>query len=212
MWSKKHEVAPVLIEEIRKKARLLVVDDQSFPMQTLFSRDGYHIERWAKIRNISQLTDGYFDLILLDLHGVGLSESPLRQGLGILEHIKKSNPTQLVIAYSAEPWTITNSAYFSLADEVMEKGQDYLEFKETVDDLLARRYSPGYFISKMNQELGDSAAEAPKAVPKALAAIKAQSPGRLQSYLSSVLQDEQKIDRVTTVIVAAIKVLSEASS
>ncbi|MFC9257847.1 DNA-binding transcriptional response regulator [Amycolatopsis thailandensis] len=199
----------VTLEEIRKRARILIIDDSSFPPQTLFKRDGYHIDRWAKIQNVSQLTDGYFDLILLDLHGVGLNESPARQGLGILEHIKTANPTQLVITYSAELWSVGNRDYFAMADDVLEKGQDYLEFKSSIEKLLRRRYSAGYFIGKMNMELGDSAAECPKAVSKALRAISSQSTESLHNYLSKTVQDEQKIERAVIVITAAIKVAKE---
>lgn len=193
-------------EDVRKRARLLVIDDNPFPPLSLFKRDGYHIERWAKIQNVSQLTDGYFDLILLDLHGVGLTESPTRQGLGILEHIKRANPTQLVITYSAEPWGIVNRDYFAMADEVLEKGQDYIDFKNAIDDLLSRRYSAGYFIAKMNGELGDLAADCPKVVPKALHAMGSRSTSGLRSYLSKTLQDEQKIEKILVIIGTAIKV------
>lgn len=59
------------LEAIRKQAKILVIDDQEPPMLTLFKRDGYHIERWAEIENLSRLTDGNYDVILLDIQGVG---------------------------------------------------------------------------------------------------------------------------------------------
>jgi len=206
------ELKPPSLEVIRKTARLLVIDDQTFTPQRLFTRDGYHVERWSKVENVSQLTDDHFDLILLDLHGVGLSESPERQGLGILQHVKQTNPTQLVIAYSAQPWNITNRDYFALADAVFEKGDDYLAYKKKVDDLLLRRYSVGYFIAKMNQELGDVAASSPKAVAKALAAIRRGSTSQLRSYLEKSIQDKGTIDRVIAIIGIAIKIIRMASA
>jgi len=206
MWRARPEVKAPSLETVRKTAKVVVIDDQSFPAERLFKRDGYHIERWSKVENVSQLTDSHFDIILLDLHGVGLQESPERQGLGILQHVKQRNPTQLVVAYSAQPWNISNRDYFALADGVLEKGSDYLIFKETVDELLLRRYSVGYFIYKMNQELGDSAASAPKAVPKALQAIRQDNVNKLRVYLEKTIQDKKTIDRVLTVIGIAVKV------
>jgi CheY-like chemotaxis protein len=100
MWRRPSAVPEPDIEVLRKRAKILVIDDQALPVQRLFQRDGYHFERWPQIRNLSQLTDGYYDIILLDLQGVGLNESPDLQGLGILAHIKQSNPAQAVIAYS----------------------------------------------------------------------------------------------------------------
>jgi hypothetical protein len=32
--------------EIKKRARMLVIDDSDFPYQTLFERDGYTLEKW----------------------------------------------------------------------------------------------------------------------------------------------------------------------
>jgi hypothetical protein len=57
---------------LRKRAKILVIDDQALPAQRLFERDGYHFERWAQIKNLSQLTDNHYDIILLDVQGVGL--------------------------------------------------------------------------------------------------------------------------------------------
>jgi hypothetical protein len=185
----------------------LVIDDQNFPAERLFRRDGYHIERWSKIENLSKLTDGHYTLILLDLHGVALAESPQRAGLGILQHVKDSNPTQLVIAYSAQKWSISNRDYFELADAVLDKGMDYVDFKNEVDRLLLRHYSVGYFINKMNQELGDSAAMAPKAVPKALRAIRTGSMDQLRAYLGRRIQEPQTTDRVIAIIGTGASVL-----
>lgn len=77
MWFASRPVPEPDIETLRKRARLLVVDDHAFPHTRLFTRDGYHVERWPEIKNLSQLTDGHFDLILLDLQGVGLNVSAI---------------------------------------------------------------------------------------------------------------------------------------
>ena len=39
------------IETVRKHARVLVIDDQAFPAQRNFTRDGYHFERWSSVKN-----------------------------------------------------------------------------------------------------------------------------------------------------------------
>ena len=206
MWLRPPAPAAPSAEELRKKSRLLVIDDHAFPAERLFTRDGYHIQRWAKVENLSQLTDDHFDLILLDLHGVGLTESPERQGLGILQHVKSTNPTQLVIAYSAQPWNVSNRDYFALADAVLDKGMDYIDFKTEVDRLLARRASPGYFIANLNKELGDQAALAPKAVPKALRALRTGNVDGLKRYLAEKLKDPKQIDRAVSVVSIGFKV------
>src|SRR4051794_38006194 len=89
--------------EIVKPARILVVDDNEFPYLKLFRRDGYTIEKWSSVRDLGQLEDGSFDVILLDLIGVGTRESS-DQGLGVLKHIRQTNPAQIVVAYSNAEW------------------------------------------------------------------------------------------------------------
>jgi CheY-like chemotaxis protein len=199
MWRKSVRPLPS-IEEVRKQARVLVVDDMQFPHQRTFERDGYHFERWAKIKNLSQLTDGHFDLILLDVQGVGLDESPDLQGLGILRHIKRSNPAQPVIIYSAQPHRISSSELVRLADVVLDKSVSYVEYKEEVDDLLLRRVTPGYFIAAMNKELGEDAALVPRAVGKALRTMRRGESSGLEKYLRGRLSDEKKIDRLLTIV------------
>lgn len=188
------------LETARKKARILVIDDQDPPIRGLFERDGYHVERWPEIKNLSQLTDGHYDLILLDIHGVGLNESPDEQGLGILRHIKASNPAQIVVMYSALPQNISARDVLLLADEVLDKDESYVRYKENVDRLLQRRWSAGYYVATMNRELGDYAAVAPRAVSKALWAMRRGNTVALERYLRAKVTDPKIIDRVVTVI------------
>jgi CheY-like chemotaxis protein len=48
-----------------------VIDDQDFPYKELFERDGYTVTKWDDVHDLAQLESGEFDLILLDLLGVG---------------------------------------------------------------------------------------------------------------------------------------------
>ena len=83
MWSlfKKPTWPEISLDEIKKRARLLVVDDSDFPYQSLFGRDGYTLEKWPDITDLPKLESGYFDIVLLDLQGVGREQSK-EQGLG----------------------------------------------------------------------------------------------------------------------------------
>jgi response regulator RpfG family c-di-GMP phosphodiesterase len=202
---RKQEPPAVDIQAVRKHARVLVIDDHVLPVQKLFERDGYHFERWSSVKNLSQLTDGHYHLILLDIQGVGLDESPNLQGLGILQHIKRSNPAQAVIVYSAQPHSVSSNEFLVLADALLDKDMSYVEYKERVDELLLRRAAPGYFIAAMNRVLADDAANAPKAVQKALRAIKRSDIESFARYLRATVTDPKKIDSVVTIIGAAAK-------
>lgn len=200
--------APPQIDVVRAKSRVLVIDDQAFPVQRNFTRDGYHFERWPSIKNLSQVTDGHWDLILLDIQGVGVIESPDLQGLGILKHIKRSNPAQAVIVYSAQPQKVSSSEYLLLADAVLDKGMSYLEYKDKVDELLLRHATPGYFIAAMNRELGENAAFVPKAVPKTLRAFRTRDPEPLRRYLNTYLNDEETVKTLVHVVNVGIRVVA----
>jgi CheY-like chemotaxis protein len=212
MWGTKPEAAEPAIEEIRKKSRILVIDDQEFPYMDLLKRDGYDMERWAEVESLSKLTDGYFDVLLLDINGVGMKESPRRQGLGILEHVKHSNPAQQVILYSSKPQSITQREVLILADSVLDKKAEYVDYKTSIDDLLRTRFTRGYFIAVMNRELGPYAAIAPKAVPKALRALKRGNTESLKAYLTSVLQDPDTVATILTIISVGAKALGAFSA
>lgn len=173
-----------------------------------FERDGYHFERWAEIKNLSQLTDGHYHLILLDVQGVGLNESPTLQGLGVLKAIKNANPTQAVILYSAQPQSLASNDHVMLADAVFDKGMSYVDYKQQVDQLLQRRFTPGYFISLMNRELAENAVLVPKAVPKALRAMRKGDSRSFTSYLSAHLPDEKQVDRIIAIVGAAATTIS----
>ena len=188
------------IESLRKHARILVIDDFAFPAQGSFRRDGYHFERWSAIKNLSQLTDGHYDVILLDIQGVGLKESPELQGLGILGHIKKLNPAQPVILYSSAPQKISSREHLVLADAVLDKSASYIEYKNEVDSLLLRKARPGYFISAMNRELGDQAILTPRAVKLASRAISGGNPQKLERYLKNKLPDVEQVDRILSIV------------
>jgi CheY-like chemotaxis protein len=121
MWRRSLALTEPDVEALRKRAKILVIDDQALPAQRLFDRDGYHFERWAQIKNLSQLTDNHYDIILLDVQGVGLNESPELQGLGILAHIKRSSPAQAVIVYSAQAQKLSMRPFIDMADAVLDK-------------------------------------------------------------------------------------------
>ena len=212
MWRTQQPDHSATIEEMRKKSRILVIDDQLFPYQDLLKRDGYDIDRWAEVESLTKLTDGYFDILLLDINGVGLKESPKRQGLGILEHVKHSNPAQQVILYSSRPQSITQREVLILADKVLDKKSEYVEYKTAIDDLLQMRFSAGYFIAVMNRELGANAAFAPRAVPKALRAIRKGNTENLRSYLSNALKDPETVATIVAVVKIGAKTLAALSS
>jgi DNA-binding response OmpR family regulator len=190
-------------EEIKKRARLLVVDDSEFPYGILFTRDGYTVEKWPDIQDLPKLESGYYDIILLDLQGVGREQSA-EQGLGVLRHLRRSSPGQVIIAYSSADWSLKYQEFFNLADAVLAKTSDYVDFKRTVDQLLEQRYSLGFYISRVRSLLAPTVRELTRVEKLVRDAIRGRSPNKLESYLEDKDLDPQVIGNVLSVVQIAI--------
>jgi hypothetical protein len=129
------------------------------------------------------------------------------QGLGILHSIKNANPTQLVVAYTSQQWGAKAQIFFSLADAVLAKDDEYVTFKNKVDELLQKRFTAGYFIQRMNEALGDQAILVPKAVALATKSINQRSSEKLRTYLARQLLDQITVDRVIAIVAIAISAM-----
>jgi CheY-like chemotaxis protein len=190
--------------DIVRRTNILVVDDGDFPYMSLFKRDGYNVTKWETVKDTRQLENGDFDVILLDLFGVGLAESE-EQGFGILKHIKETNPAQLVIAYSNAEWSLDYQPFFQGADAVLHKTKtDYFGFKREVDRFLDLRFSLGFYVDRAIRELGEYAPTVPRAKKKISNAIMRRDPSLLRGYLIKSVDDTVTIDRVIAVVGVAI--------
>lgn len=210
MWGSPTLVAPDL-ETVRKTAQILVIDDQEWPYQASLADEGYHVERWPEVQSLARLTDGYYSLILLDIHGVGLKQDPKSTGIDILDYIKRTNPAQRVIVYSAKRQLVSSTPILTKADAVFDKSESYVNFRVEIDKFLVSGASTGYFIAAMNRELGSDAASVPKIVPKAMRALRTGNADPLIRYLRDKLSDEQKVKVIGSIAAAGFKVLSEVA-
>jgi CheY-like chemotaxis protein len=193
-------------EEIRKRSRLLVIDDSEFPLIKAFRKDGYTITKWNDVKDLVQLETDSFDLILLDLEGVGRAHSP-DQGFGILRHIRQTNPTQLIIAFSNHEWSLEYQPFFESADAALPKTKtDYYDFKRTVDGLLERRFSLDYYVERVEDELDEYSGGVPKAPQKVRKAILTGKGEGLEDYLRAHIGDKAVIDRVLLITQTAVQV------
>jgi DNA-binding response OmpR family regulator len=198
----------VSFEEIRKRARLLVIDDQDFPYGVLFHRDGYNLDTWHDVEKLAELDDGKYDLVLLDLQGVGRQDSA-EQGFGILKYLKRRCPTILVVAYSNAEWGLKYQEFVRLADAVFPKSADYLEFKARVDALLAERFSLGFYVRKVLDEAGPYEIDPAYLGRLTQTAILTGKQRRLRSHLQATIPHDSAaiIDRILSIVKVAIGIL-----
>lgn len=145
------------LEEIRKRARILVIDDSDFFYLELFQKDGYTVQKWDDVEDLQKLESGYYDVIFLDIQGVGKQQSA-DQGLGIIRHLKSVRPTQIIVAYSNADWPLKYKEFFDLADASLDKRGDYVDFKKVLDGLLLARFSLGFYLDAVERVAASSRA------------------------------------------------------
>lgn len=206
---KKSKWPELPLDEIRKRSRLLVIDDLEFYYLDLFKKDGYQIEKWDDIEDLTKLESGYFDIILLDLQGVGRKQSQ-DQGFGILKHCRKVCPTQIIIAYSNADWPVKYQDFFIMADAVLPKQKDYVDFKRTVDDLLQARFSLGFYVDRISKLLSPHISDLTKAQSLSRIAILQKSPADLENYLIKNVEHKETIKMVLQIVSIGIQIAAIA--
>ena len=203
----KNKWPQLAFDEIKKRARLLVIDDNDFPYEELFERDGYTIDKWDDVDDLPKLESGYYDVVLLDIHGVGAKESE-EQGFGILKHIHTTSPAQIIVAYSNADWSLKYQDFFDLADSRLDKRSDYVDFKRTVDSLLKDRFSLGFYIDRIMKVFNGGVSETDKFHKVVEKAILSRNPIKLSNYLDSQIEDKDKIQIALSIVQVAIGIAS----
>lgn len=147
--------------ELRKRTKLVVIDDEqdSFPTKGL-QDDGYTIEWWPRIDvgGLHRLENGDFDIIILDIQNIAEpSLSDTGDGLGILRRLKSVNPYQVVVAFSGKSYDLGSVPFWRLADDALRKPVTIIQCKELLDRLIAKHVSVrGYWdnVRRILEEKG----------------------------------------------------------
>jgi hypothetical protein len=153
-WKRKHLPLTKMnphydFDLLRKRLRLLVIDDEDvFPIK-LFQEAGYNIERWEKVKNYPSLENGDYDIIILDILNVAedLSDD---DGFGVLESLKNHNPAQIVIAYSAHSFDFSKTKFWELADAKITKPSMFLKIKEIVDNTITECFTIERYVKVLH--------------------------------------------------------------
>lgn len=154
--------------------RILVVDDRKFEHVERLKADGFDVTFRNDVERFSEIEDYQFDLILMDLHGVGLALVD-DGGRGLIRHIKSASPSQVVVAYTAQQGLPESfKSLFEQADRVLNKSAPYLDFRSCIEGELAKLKSADHYI---DSALGDLPAAAKKRLlPAISAALEVRDP------------------------------------
>jgi len=194
------------LDTIIHRARILVIDDQDFPYKTLFKKDGFNVDKWNDVTRLQDLEQGKYDLILLDLQGIGGRLSTNDQGLGVLRHLKESNPDQVIVAYSNADWGVRYQPFFDLADAVLPKSADYLDFKRVVEECLQDHFDVDRYVSRFQAALTEAGFSKRKSARIARALVSTEDIEPVKSAVRTKVTDTSRFEHLISLANLVVKV------
>jgi len=133
------------LTELIQRTRIVVIDDNiaEFPIEVL-KKQGYSIDHWEDVEDLPKLEKGFYDIIVLDIGGIGQVLDSENEGVAVLKHLKNHNPAQIVVAYSGQSHEPARIPFFKLADQFVPKPASAITWKETLDDLMMSKLTVDY--------------------------------------------------------------------
>lgn len=123
-------------EELIHRCRILVIDDQRPALIDDLTRSGFSVDYDPSGDDMGNVEKHLFDLILLDFGGVG-EKYGKDQGLSLLRHIKRINPSQFVLAYTSKSLLPHQSSdFYRLTDATLLKDAGIQESFEKIEESL----------------------------------------------------------------------------
>ncbi len=154
------EITNEEFDKVKLKARIAVVDDDEVPAVSHLQSDGYNIVKYPDIDEIDSFIRKKYHVVVLDIQGIGKKIAPQKEGWGILKYIKEEHPHIVVIVFTGADWSITKyKEYSDLADYVIGKDLEYLDFKTKLDAAIKKSFSPQFHFEiekvKIAKEITD---------------------------------------------------------
>jgi hypothetical protein len=146
-WVRRRSQKPILptysAEQLRRRLRILAIDDSGFVYFKDFKNDDYQIDKLARLTNYSKLEGYRYDLLILDIRGIAADLSD-DDGLGVATHVRSTMESMPVIIYSGASYQLEVDR--SAADEIFPISGDYQRMKSTVDRIFASLTEPSFFL------------------------------------------------------------------
>lgn len=86
------------IVELRKKIRILIVDDEKYDIYDILKNRGYNIYYKQDINSVIEVEP--FDITIFDIKGVAKEFASTYEGFGFAKEVKSIYPNKKVICYS----------------------------------------------------------------------------------------------------------------
>jgi len=194
-----------------KRTRIVVIDDErtTFPFEVL-QQQGYSIDHWPDVTDITKLEHGFYDIIILDIGGVGRELDPTNEGIAILQHLKKLNPAQVIVAFSGQSYESAKIPFFQLADQYVPKPTPAIIWKEIIDDLIKTRITVDHYWSTMKQVLYDSGVNE-KSIRNIESCLIKASKGKQVDLSGDIKKIAGPVDNIATIVNIGAKIIALCS-
>lgn len=134
----------------RECIKLAVIDDEIFEPRPQLKRLGYDTNELEDVKTIDEVVG--FDIVLVDLMGVGMKFDTTNQGAFLIKEIKKNHPTVFICVYSGADNLSSIVAYAKQnADMFIRKDEDVDSIVEKLDELANRASSPNVVWSRLRE-------------------------------------------------------------
>lgn len=140
------------IETIKSLSSILVIDDHEVPFLVAMQSEGWRVTHWTDVRSLRDIEQGKYDLIFLDIQGVGVALGD-DEGFGVLKRLKQTVPGLPVVAYSSKRYDATSVEFWKLADETMLKSAGAITAMDKAESLLRKCWSADRLISDLQNRL-----------------------------------------------------------
>jgi hypothetical protein len=117
------------------------------------------------------------------------------------------NPSQLVVAYSGQRFSVADQAFFRLADETLAKPTDFVRVTAVLDSLLAEKFNIEHYwngISSLLESAGASRRAIARVQRKVMGALARGERKDFQPILESVVRDPETAVRVAGVVASLL--------
>lgn len=194
--------------ELVKRTRIVVIDDErtTFPFDVL-QEQGYSIDYWPDVKDLAKLERGFYDIIILDICGIGRKLDEINEGIAVLKHLKKFNPAQVVVAFSGQSYESAKIPFFQLADQYVPKPTPAITWKEIIDDLMMTKITVEHYWGTMKQVLRDAGASE-KSIKVVEASLVKAAKGKQVDLCMTIQKVAGPLDNAVTIAAIGAKIIA----
>jgi hypothetical protein len=129
-------------DDLLRRSRILIIDDERPDLIEDLTQGGFAVDYQPDITNTNMavIERPIYDLIILDFGSVGRAFGS-DEGLDLLRHIKRVNPSAVVFAYTSKYIGPEHADFYRSADGVLKKDAGIAETQEKIEDGLKQARS-----------------------------------------------------------------------